>query len=587
LAADHDPWLGRVIDERYAIEAVLGRGGMGVVLRARHKFTGSLVAVKMLHADLTRDPQIEARFLAEARASNAIDHPAIVKVLDAGRTREGELYLVMELLVGQPMRSAVSRRLGQPAIKRVTLELLDALGAAHARGFVHRDLKPENVFLADPDGAVKLLDFGIAKVLDATKTATIGTQAGVVLGTVAYMAPEQLHDAASVDARADLWAIGVMIYEMLAGRLPYRGTTVEEVFVRLAREEPDPIRAWVPTIAPATEQFMQRALARDPNARFRSAAEMATAFVQLPFDQPHVIVPRGPTDSSPMATQATGFGATAAPSVPGLPPTITPAPIHTPPAPLPIVQPQHAGPNRAAILGIAFGVAAAAVIAAAVVVAKRHKPSEPHGITTDLAIGSATTPAAAPPPPPPPPPADAAIAMDAAIEQPPPQPKPVPHQRAQPQPQPQPQPAQPQQPYPQQPQQPAQAPPNCTQSCELAARCGMSSNAQCLTACYRDPSVNQCSAASTGNCNEYSRCMMETTCHAHVFNGNGTCNAALSCQERQCALGNVVCGCSCATGMTPSHALALFVADACYVGCNGNTTCNQGCSRVDQACKAQ
>ncbi|HEY1546238.1 MAG TPA: serine/threonine-protein kinase, partial [Kofleriaceae bacterium] len=207
MAADGDPWVGRVIDGRYAIEAVLGRGGMGVVLRARHKFTGSLVAVKMLHADLTRDPQIEARFLAEARASNAIDHPAIVKVLDAGRTRESELYLVMELLVGQPMRSAVSRRLGPPAIKRITLELLDPLGAAHARGFVHRDLKPENVFLADPDGAVKLLDFGIAKVLDPSKTATIGTQAGVVLGTVAYMAPEQLHDAASVDARADLWAL--------------------------------------------------------------------------------------------------------------------------------------------------------------------------------------------------------------------------------------------------------------------------------------------------------------------------------------------------------------------------------------------
>ncbi|HEX4451807.1 MAG TPA: protein kinase [Kofleriaceae bacterium] len=586
-----------MIDGRYAVEAVLGRGGMGVVLRARHKFTGALVAVKMLHPDLTRDAQIEGRFLAEARASNAIDHPAIVKVLDAGRTPESELYLVMELLVGQPMRSAVSRRLGQPAIKRVTLELLDALGAAHARGFVHRDLKPENVFLADPDGTVKLLDFGIAKVLDATKTATLGTQAGVVLGTVAYMAPEQLHDAASVDARADLWALGVMIYEMLAGRLPYRGTTVEEIFVRLAREEPDPIRAWIPTIATTTEQFMQRALARDPNARFRSAAEMATAFVTLPLDQPHVNVairPRGPTDSSPMATQATGFGATAAPSTPGLPPTVTPAPLpiaRPTPTPAPMPVPARDGPNRAAILGVALGIAAAAVIAAAIFVAKRHKPTEPHGITTDLVMGSSTPPPAAAPPPP----VDAAapIAMDAAIEQPPPQqPHTVPHQHAQQPPQPpqpaqQPQPQQPQQPYPEQAQPPAQAPSSCTQSCELAARCGLAANAQCLTACYQDPTINQCSTTSTGNCNEYSRCMLETACHAHIFNGNGTCNAALSCQERQCTLGNMICGCACATGMSPSHALQLFHADACYLACNGNTACNKGCGPVVQACKAQ
>jgi hypothetical protein len=115
----------------------------------------------------------------------------------------------------------------------------------------------------------------------------------------------------------------------------------------------------------------------------------------------------------------------------------------------------------------------------------------------------------------------------------------------------------------------------------------MTSNAQCLNTCYRDPTVNQCSAASTGNCNEYARCMLETACHAQIFNGTNSCNTALTCQERNCALGNMVCGCACATNMAPSHALALFAADACYLGCNGNAACNAGCARVDQACKQQ
>ena len=569
MAAD-DAWLGRVLDGRYAVEAVLGRGGMGVVLRARHKFTGALVAVKMLHSDLTRDAQLEARFLAEARASNAIGHPAIVKVLDAGRTPEGELYLVMELLVGQPMRSAVSRRLGQPAIRRITLELLDALAAAHARGFVHRDLKPENVFLADPDGAVKLLDFGIAKVLDASTK--MGTQAGVVLGTVAYMAPEQLRDAAGVDARADLWALGVMIYEMLAGRLPYRGTTVEEIFVRLAREEPDPIRAWIPTVAPAVEHFMSRALARDPAARFSSSAEMAAAFVQLPLDQPHAALPaRGPADSSPMATQATGIAAAAAPSVPGVPlaHAVTPRPM-----PMPVPPPIEPA-NRSRLLGVVLALAAVGVIIAAVVVARSHHDSEPHGITTDLALGSASSAA-------PPPPIDAApVAAPTPPPTPPPSPTPSPSPTPpRPAPQPRPQPGTPQQPYPQQ----AATTDPCQASCQKAATCGMATMVACLSACHTNTLVNNC--AST-DCNAYSACMIAGTC-GPILNGAGTCQAALNC-ETKCTVGDNACGCACATGMARSHALALFSLNACVLACNGNASCmaQLHCDVLANRCKAQ
>jgi len=592
LAAED--WVGRVVDGRYEVEAVLGRGGMGVVLRARHKFTGARVALKTLHAELTMDPQIEARFLAEARAPNAIGHPAIVQVLDAGRMPEGELYLVMELLAGQPMRSVVSRRLGHGAIRRITLELLDALAAAHAHGFVHRDLKPENVFLADPGGTVKLLDFGIAKMVDA-KT-KMGTQAGVVLGTIAYMAPEQLHDAGSVDARADLWALGVMIYEMLAGRLPYRGTTVEEILVRVAREEPDPIRTWIPTITPAIEQFMFRALARDPAARFRSAAEMAAAFAQLPFDQPQVALPRSrPTDSSPMATLGTGIGATAAPSAPGLPvahPARTPSlPVATyVPTPQPGV-PAVAPPNRSRAIGIAFAVAAVGVIAAAIAIAKSHRSSAPK--QAELAVGSATPSPPPQSPPPAPQPQPAAIPLDAAVPPPPvdaatPAPRQAPKSPAKtPQPQsPPPADLQPQQPYPQA----APPPPQsdaCQASCALAAQCQMASLSMCLTTCHTNTLVNICAANSNKNCSSYAVCMVEGTC-GKIFNGDGTCAKALTCQTQTCRFGDNNCGCGCSRGTSPLHALALFSADACLLACGTDAGCmSKNCPNAITRCLQQ
>jgi len=150
------------------------------------------------------------------------------------------------------------------------LELLDALAAAHARGIVHRDLKPENVFLVGATGSVKLLDFGIAKVVQPTTRAAAYTAAGAVLGTLAYMAPEQLSDASSVDERADLWAVGVMLYELMSGHLPYRGANLAEMMQALATQEPDPIAAYIP-VTPAITAFFERALARDRSRRFASA----------------------------------------------------------------------------------------------------------------------------------------------------------------------------------------------------------------------------------------------------------------------------------------------------------------------------
>ncbi|MBA2540114.1 MAG: protein kinase [Deltaproteobacteria bacterium] len=281
-----DRWTGRVIDGRYVVEAILGQGGMGVVLKARHKFTGAEVALKMLQPDLQMNKDAQERFAAEAQTPTSIGHPGIVQVLDAGLTPEGELYLAMELLTGRTLRQAMSPPMPPHIARRILLELLDALGAAHARGIVHRDMKPENVFLVGPQSTVKLLDFGIAKVVQAGRTA-----AGMMLGTLSYMAPEQLSDASSVDARADLWAVGVLVYEMLSGKLPFRGTHVTEIMTALATQDPDPIRVYLPNATPAMNAFFERALAKDRDQRFASAQDMAmgVAAMQLEGTAPGVI----------------------------------------------------------------------------------------------------------------------------------------------------------------------------------------------------------------------------------------------------------------------------------------------------------
>ncbi len=266
--------VGQVVDGRYELEAVIGKGGMGCVFRARHVITHGKVALKVLTD--TVDAEAQQRFLAEARAASTIGHPAIVAVSDASRTSDGQLYLVMELLAGKPLRDSLRAGLPGDQIRRVGLELLDALGVAHRQGIVHRDLKPENIFLLAGTGAVKVLDFGIAKVLGATTT----TVTGHILGTLEYMAPEQLLDAATVDGRADLWATGIILYELIAGVRPFGGATREAKYTALATEEPMAIEDVV-SVSPDVAEFFRVALARDPDRRFQTAADMSAALRKL------------------------------------------------------------------------------------------------------------------------------------------------------------------------------------------------------------------------------------------------------------------------------------------------------------------
>ncbi|MEZ4405615.1 MAG: serine/threonine-protein kinase [Polyangiales bacterium] len=218
--------VGSVVADRYEIIDLRGVGGMGAVYGARHLFTGDLVALKLLYPDLANQRDASERFAREARAPASINHPNICRVLDAGtEASTGERYIAMELLEGTDLSVAIERGgVELSALLDVSLQILDALSAAHARGFVHRDIKPENIFLSPlPDGRhrARLLDFGVARRPGHEPSRM--TEPGHVVGTVWYMSPEQARGGAEVDHRADLWAFGAVLFHALAGRPPFDG----------------------------------------------------------------------------------------------------------------------------------------------------------------------------------------------------------------------------------------------------------------------------------------------------------------------------------------------------------------------------
>jgi serine/threonine protein kinase len=268
------------LGSRYRLVREIGRGGMGVVWEAELEPLGKRVAIKVLRRAALANPGPAARFLREALAVSAVGHEHIVKVDDFGTDERGEPYLVMELLAGRSLAAEIAEhgRLPWPRAARILLQLCDALAAAHRHGIVHRDIKPANVFLVERDDRrdfCKLLDFGLCKPLDGSVPVVLETHAGAMIGTPAYMAPEQI-DGRRVDGRADLYALGCVAYEMLTGRLAFSARRADEVFdAHLNGERPtlDDDVECPPGLAPV----LARALARDRDARFADAAEMAAA----------------------------------------------------------------------------------------------------------------------------------------------------------------------------------------------------------------------------------------------------------------------------------------------------------------------
>jgi serine/threonine-protein kinase len=275
-----DPLIGVLLGNTYRVARVLARGGMGRLYEASHTRLPRKVAVKVLHEPHAQKRDAVRRFEREASALARIDSPHVLPALDFVRTPDGRGAIVTPLLEGEDLQSLVERvgALSPEDAVRIALEMCRGLAAAHAEGIVHRDLKPSNVFLArrlEGPPVVKLLDFGVAKLGEEDMTRT-----GVVLGTPAYMAPEQASGSARVGPAADVYGVGAVLYRMLAGRMPYDGDDAGQVLRRLLDAAPKRPSAFRP-VPPDLEAVVQRAMARDPGERFPSVAALGEALEAL------------------------------------------------------------------------------------------------------------------------------------------------------------------------------------------------------------------------------------------------------------------------------------------------------------------
>jgi hypothetical protein len=268
----------------YEIVSPLGAGGMGEVYRAKDTRLGRDVAVKVLPASFADDPDRRARFEREAQSIAALSHPNVVAIHDTG-IHDGQIFVVMELLQGETLRE----RLGQGAMSTrkavdIAVQIARGLGAAHGKGLVHRDLKPENIFLLD-DGQVKILDFGLARQLSSSEhsgaTQTVAaTDPGTVMGTIGYMAPEQVRGQA-VDARADVFAFGAVLFEMVGGARAYQRDTAADTMTAILTQEPPELAGSRPELSPALDRIIRHCLEKNANERFQSARDVAFALEAL------------------------------------------------------------------------------------------------------------------------------------------------------------------------------------------------------------------------------------------------------------------------------------------------------------------
>jgi len=437
----------------YRIVRKIGEGGMGAVYLAEHTLLGRRAAIKMLLRELSHRDELVTRFFNEARAASAVKHPGIVEIYDFGHHSDGSAYIVMEFLEGESLSTRLRTQgvMAEARAASLCRQVGGALAAAHAKGIVHRDLKPDNIFIVrDTDIAggerAKVLDFGIAKLASDQPGQQSMTRTGMVMGTPAYMAPEQCKGAGNVDQRSDLYALGCILFEMMCGRPPFVAEGAGEVMAHHIFTPPPPPSSIAP-VTPMLEQIILRALCKDPDHRFRAAEEMIAAlqavvpsgsFVRAGAGDPTMMPgarPSGPLASAPGSTPPYVPGS-APPHVPGsVPPYVpTPAPGYYPASAAPTTmsgaagattRPAQIAPRRgwllpaAAIVVLAAGGGVLAVTQSGsheVAVAKPPEPTKPPapakppdvaggktaGSAAATGAAGSAAPAAKPPLPPPP-----------------------------------------------------------------------------------------------------------------------------------------------------------------------------------------
>ncbi len=304
-SATEHPLIGQTLNGRYRVIAQIGTGGMSAVYRAEHVQLGRPVALKVLNAEMATHREAMLRFEREALVSAKIQHPNVVSATDSGRLRDGSLYLVLELVEGRSLRDLITSegQLPMPRALSIATQIADALDAAHRAGIVHRDLKPSNVMLLARDGHsdfVKVLDFGLARAQGATSAGEALTQSGRIFGTPEYMAPEQARGE-KVDERGDIYALGVILYELLAGRPPFESPELMALLIKHIQEAPPPLPAEVP---PRLARYVMTLLEKEPDQRPKSARQVSKALSKLALPQVERSTRPPPVSTVPAAAPA-------------------------------------------------------------------------------------------------------------------------------------------------------------------------------------------------------------------------------------------------------------------------------------------
>jgi serine/threonine protein kinase len=275
------PKEGDVIAGKYRVEKILGSGGMGSVYSARHQTTNRVFALKLMASSLSGDPEAKERFIREARLAGSIDHPGVVDIYDVGY-HDVSLYMVMDLLRGESLGARLKRGPLPPAeAVHLMRGVLRGVAAAHAKGIVHRDLKPDNIFLHREAGSQqiepKILDFGVSKSLVAGTGLPALTQTGAMLGTPIYMSPEQVHGSKYVDRRTDIYSLGVILYQMLSGQVPYKADNFATLVFEIVNGKPRRLESLVPDLPEGLSAVVMRSMAVSADDRYPDAESMAAA----------------------------------------------------------------------------------------------------------------------------------------------------------------------------------------------------------------------------------------------------------------------------------------------------------------------